>query len=70
MSKEVAVDLTRLDRLNTLLKSQDLHLPAFRRQVDSSFRNLRWLKKALKNTTNAELKALLDLPQHELLETF
>jgi len=58
---------TNLDRLNELLKSDKLNLPDFRRKVDPSFRNLLWLKKALRTSDNQELKDLLNFPQHKLL---
>lgn len=60
---------TKLDRLNELLKSNELDLPDFRRHIDASFRNLQWLQKALKSNPNPELRELLQLPQHKLLAT-
>lgn len=58
-----------LNRLNQLLKTLDLGVPDFRRTVDSSGSNLKWLKKAIFNHPNCtdELKCLLNMNPKELL---
>lgn len=59
-----------LDLLNAQIRAARLGLPEFRSHVDSSGRNLKWLKKiVLPNpSVPASLKALLNLPQVELLK--
>jgi len=58
-----------LDKLNAMIRAACLGLPEFRSHVDSSGRNLKWLKKIILANPNADpaLKAMLLLPQVELL---
>jgi len=58
-----------LDKLNALLRVERLGLPEFRSRVDSSGRNLKWLKKIVLASPHAslELKRLLSISQTELL---
>ena len=58
--------MTRLDQLNNLLKHQDI--PEFRKTVDHSGTNLKWLKKHVfsKDTCPSELKELLELSIQDL----
>lgn len=60
-----------LDRLNSLIRKSNLGLPEFRSHVDSSGRNLKWLKKVVVSNPKAsnELKELLNMPQAELLRS-
>lgn len=57
---------TNLDRLNELLQHENI--PAFRKSVAKSMNNIVWLRSALANTTNVELKALLGMAPKKLLE--
>lgn len=58
---------TKLDKLNWMLESPDVKIPDFRRTVNASFGNLVWLRKALKNHPNEELRSLVSLSSSELL---
>ena len=59
--------MSRLDRLNLLLKKSDLDLPFNRCEVSASGSNLTWLRKKLKKQDiGEELHALLALSMHEL----
>lgn len=48
-------------RINELLKKTSIQIPAFRKTVTESGRNVQWLLKAFKNNDNVstELKELL-----------
>lgn len=59
--------MTKLDRLNTLLKACG-NIPEYRRTVDYSGTNLKWLKKHLVSD-NEELKDLLTLDIKALSKT-
>lgn len=58
-----------LDKLNAKIRAARLGLPEFRSHVDSSGRNLKWLKKIILADPKADpaLKAMLNMPQVELL---
>lgn len=58
---------TNLDRLNELLQNENL--PSFRKTVAKSMNNISWLRTALANTENTELKALLSMTPKQLLAT-
>lgn len=60
---------TKLDELNRLLKKTELHVPDYVREVHSSGKNLKWLRKNLGNDTSCpdRLRELLNLPMNELL---
>lgn len=64
--------MTKLDRLNALLKNPDLGLPSFRQEVTPSFANLHWLKNKLPNNPRCsdELKTLLSLDPKTLLTEY
>lgn len=56
----------KLDRLNDLIETE-MNVPAFRKTVDRSGRNLLWLRKAAKNVPlSEELTFLLALDISEL----
>lgn len=58
-----------LELLNAKIRAANLGLPEFRSHVDSSGRNLKWLKKIVLSDPKApqSLKDLLNMPQVELL---
>lgn len=58
-----------IERLNELLKQNDLGLPAHRTRVDASGHNLKFLRKALPRNPNCpeEVKTLLALSDKELM---
>ncbi len=60
--------VTNLDRLNELLQDKSIDIPAFRRRVDHSFRNIMWLRRALRGCDNKELRSLVVMSQSDLLK--
>ena len=61
--------MRNLDKLNELLLQHDLGLPTYRTSVDSSGRNLKFLRHAIKNKENVP-KEILDLLQLKDKELF
>lgn len=62
--------MNKLDELNRLLKKTPLHIPDYVREVHSSGKNLKWLRKNLGHNEDcpARIKELLELSIHELLK--
>lgn len=62
--------MRKLERLNVLLNCTKLDLPSHRRTVDSSGRNLKWLRENIekRNTVPMELSFLLSLDITQLHE--
>jgi hypothetical protein len=60
--------MRNLERLNQLLLQHDLGLPAYRTAVDSSGRNLKFLRHTLKKKENVpqEITDLLQMKDKEL----
>lgn len=61
---------TKLDRLNSLLKKENLAIPDFRRNVSLSGANLKWLRRAIagRPEASAEVKDLVELELVQLLK--
>lgn len=60
---------TNLDQLNTLLSTENLGIPDFRRTIDKTGRNLAWVRRAVSNNKNAssEAKRLVSMNMSDLI---
>lgn len=61
--------VTNLDQLNTLLGSENLGIPDFRKTIDKTGRNLAWVRRAVINNkkASAEMKRLVGMNMSDLI---